>query len=350
MTKRMNADDVAKFAGVSKSTVSRAFASGSSIAPEKKARVLDAAKKLGYRPNAHARSLRTARSHLVGIILDEFMNPWFLRILELVTRKLQENGLHAVTVNAANDLGLAEATELVMQYRIDGLIVSSDVPLKIEYECAAMSVPVISFARSERRIAGTFGICLDDESAGRLVAQHLIEQGYERPAFVGGFPGVSVSVDRHNGLRSEFAERGVGLAAVEYAGDNTYQRGHEAGVRLLGGPTRPDSVFCVNDQVAIGVIDAARRRFDLDVPDDLGVVGVDDIWMAGTAEYDLSTIRQPLENMADSMVGLLVGGEESLATQNTTTLFPGTLVPRRSTRRVSASSAAPPVPDFRNSP
>ena len=140
--------------------------------------MIEAAKKLGYRPNALARSLRTTRSNLIGIILEEFTNPLFLRILELITRKLQENGLHAIAINATKDLSLSEAMELVMQYRIDGLIVSSDMPLRMEFEWAAMSVPVIVFARSDRRIAGAFGICLDDEAAGALAARHLVERGY----------------------------------------------------------------------------------------------------------------------------------------------------------------------------
>src|ERR1700692_3819099 len=122
--KRANAEDVARLAGVSTTTVSRAFALDGSISNDKKARVTEAAKKLRYRPNALARSLRTTRSNLVGIIFQEFTNPLTLRILELLTRRLQENGLHAVAVNAAKDIDLSEAMELVLQYRIDGLIVS----------------------------------------------------------------------------------------------------------------------------------------------------------------------------------------------------------------------------------
>jgi DNA-binding LacI/PurR family transcriptional regulator len=334
MARRTNAEDVARLAGVSKTTVSRAFAPESSISPDKKARVIEAAKKLGYRPNALARSLRTTRSNLVGIILEEFTNPLFLRILEAVTRKLQENGLHALTVNATKDLSLSEAMELVMQYRIDGLIVSSDMPLRVEYEWAAMSVPVIVFARSDRRIAGAFGICLDDEAAGALAARHLVERGYRRPAFVGGFPGVSVSIDRQNGLMTGLAEFGMRLAPVEYAGDNTYELGYEAGKRLLARAPRPDAVFCVNDQVAIGVIDAARRDFGLHVPNDLGVIGVDDIWIARTAEYDLTTITQPLEEMAQRMVELLIGPDAGAKTRGSATLFKGSLIERGSTRRL----------------
>lgn len=332
MSRRSNADDVARLAGVSKSTVSRAFSPSSSISPDKKARVIDAAKRLGYQPNALARSLRTTRSNLIGIILEEFTNPLFLRILELITRALQENGLHALAINATKDLSLSEAMELVMQYRIDGLIVSSDMPLRVEYEWAAMNVPVIVFARSDKRIAGAFGICLDDEAAGQLAARHLVAQGYERPAFVGGFPGVSVSVERQNGFMTGLAESGMRVTGVEYAGDNTYDLGYEAGRRLLGRTPRPDSVFCVNDQVAIGVIDAATREFGLHVPHDLGVVGVDDIWMARTEGYSLSTITQPLEAMAEAMIALLLGTDG--ATQpGPPMLFDGTLVARGSTRR-----------------
>ncbi|QKC93768.1 LacI family DNA-binding transcriptional regulator [Mesorhizobium sp. NZP2298] len=327
--RRPNAVDVARLAGVSKSTVSRAFTEDSSINALKKQRIIEAARQLGYRPNAMARSLRTTRSNLVGILLEEFTNPIFLRILELITAKLQEHGLHAITVNASKDHSLSEAMELVMQYRIDGLIVSSDMPLKIEYECAQMNIPVVAFARSDRRIENTLSVSLDEFHAGRMAARHLLEQGYRAPAFIGGFPGVSVSLDRHAGFRDHLAEEGLRVVAVEYAGDNTYDRGLAAGKALLEGPTRPDSVFCVNDQVAVGVIDAARF-LGLSVPEDLGVIGVDDIWMARTAQYDLTTVLQPLEAMADALIALLMGRETGT---DQSTQFEGTLVPRGSTRR-----------------
>lgn len=330
--RRPNAVDVARLAGVSKSTVSRAFAEDSSISANKKERIIEAARKLGYRPNAMARSLRTTRSNLVGILLEEFTNPLFLRILELVTARLQANGLHAITVNASKDHSLSEAMELVMQYRIDGLIVSSDMPLQIEYECAQMNIPVIAFARRDRRIQGALSVCLDEIEAGRTAARHLVEQGYQTPAFMGGFPDVSVSIERFTGFRDELAEHGLRVAAVEYAGDNTYDLGFKAGKKLLAGPSRPDSVFCVNDQVAIGVIDAARKEFGLSIPTDLGVVGVDDIWMARTAQYDLTTIVQPLEAMADALVELLLfpSSREGVPPQ-----FKGVLMPRSSTLRKS---------------
>jgi LacI family transcriptional regulator len=329
--RRPNAVDVARLAGVSKSTVSRAFAEDSSINALKKQRILEAAKQLGYRPNAMARSLRTTRSRLVGILLEEFTNPLFLRILELITARLQDQGLHAMAVNASKDHSLSEAMELVMQYRIDGLIVSSDMPLKIEYECAQMNIPVVAFARSDRRIEDTLSVSLDELHAGELAARHLIDQGYRAPAFLGGFPGVSVSLDRHAGFRDCLAQEGLRVAAVEYAGDNTYDRGLAAARNLLSGSSRPDSVFCVNDQVAIGVIDAARQ-FGLSVPEDLGVIGVDDIWMARTTQYDLTTILQPLETMADTLVELLTGRD---AGKERSIQFRGTLVPRGSTRRMA---------------
>ncbi|MBZ9801124.1 LacI family DNA-binding transcriptional regulator [Mesorhizobium sp. ES1-6] len=327
--RRPNAVDVARLAGVSKSTVSRAFTEHSSINALKKQRIIEAARQLGYRPNAMARSLRTTRSNLVGILLEEFTNPIFLRILELITAKLQEHGLHAITVNASKDHSLSEAMELVMQYRIDGLIVSSDMPLKIEYECAQMNIPVVAFARSDRRIQNTLSVSLDELHAGQMAAQHLLAQGYRAPAFVGGFPGVSVSLDRHAGFRDRLAEDGLRVVSVEYAGDNTYDRGLAAARAMLKGPVRPDSVFCVNDQVAVGVIDAARS-FGMSVPEDLGVIGVDDIWMARTAQYDLTTIVQPLEAMADELIALLMGRETG---RDQSTGFRGTLVSRGSTRR-----------------
>ena len=337
ITKRVNAEDVARLAGVSKTAVSRAFAVDSSISADKRARVIAAAQKLGYRPNALARSLRTTRSNLIGVIFQEFTNPLILRIFDLITRRLQENGLHAVAVNAAKDTSLTDAMELVLQYRIDGLIVSSDIPLKIEYECAEMNVPVIVFARSDKRSANTFGVCLNDESVGRMAARHLVAQGYRNPAFLGGIPNISASVERQNGFMAGLAESGISLSIIEYAGGDTYDRGYEAGRRLLR-ETTPDAVFCVNDLVAIGLMDVAKTEFRMDIPSNLGIVGVDDIWVARTAQYDLTTIVQPLDEMVDYMMRLLQG-DEVRATDVKSMLFEGMLVARGSTRRESKQAA-----------
>ena len=337
-----NAQDVAKLAGVSPSTVSRAFVDEASISAHKKAKVLEAAGKLGYRPNAMARSLRTRKSRLVGILLEEFTNPFFLRTLELLTRELQKVGLHAIVVNASHDISVEEAIDLIIQFRINALIVSSDIPLNVEFECSKMDIPVVSFARTERRIPNSTGICLDDFSAGYAAARHLLGKGYRQPGFVGGFPDVSVTVDRCAGFRERLAESGIRQFATTFVGDNTYDTGLAACREFLAGSDLPDSLFCVNDQVAVAAIDASMER-GLSVPGDIGVIGVDDIWVTRTRSYSVTTIKQPLEAMSEAMAAVLADHNSGSARQRQTLRFEGRLVERESTRRVAAADGKDPA-------
>lgn len=331
--KRPNLSDIATLANVSRSTAQRAFTADSSISEAKRSKVLKAAAQLGYRPNALARSLRTTRTGLVGILMEEFSNPLFLSILGLLTRKLQENGLRALAVNATKDVSIDEAMDLIMQYRIDGLVVSSDMPLAVEYECSKMNVPVVSFARSDRNVQTSFGICLDDFHAGWLAGKHLAEKGYTRPGFIGGFRDVSVTQLRLEGFRQGLADAGLTISpVVEYAGDNTYKTGREASRKILSSPRSPDALFCVNDQVAIAAIDTATVM-GRSVPNSLGVVGVDDIWFSETERYQLTTIRQPLEIMADEMVEVLANGSESLSELKKLRTHKGVLISRGSTEK-----------------
>ena len=337
-----NAQDVARLAGVSPSTVSRAFVDEASISAQKKAKVLEAASKLGYRPNAMASSLRTRKSRLVGILLEEFTNPFFLRTLELLTRELQKVGLHAIVVNASHDISVEEAIDLIIQFRINALIVSSDIPLNVEFECSKMDIPVVSFARTERRIPNSTGICLDDFSAGYAAARHLLGKGYRHPGFVGGFPDVSVTIDRCAGFRERLAESGIRQFATTFVGDNTYDTGLAACREFLAGSDLPDSLFCVNDQVAVAAIDASMER-GLSVPGDIGVIGVDDIWVTRTRSYSVTTITQPLEAMSEAMAAVLADHNSGSARQRQTLRFEGRLVERESTRRAAAADGKDPA-------
>ena len=333
VTKRVTVEDVARLAGVSISAVSRAFSPdpGGLIKEAKRERVIEAAQKLGYRPNAFARSLRTTRTKLVGILLEEFENPLFLRVLDTLTRKLQELGFRALAINASKDISLADAISLVLEYRIEALIVSSDIPLRVEYECQRMNVPIFVFGRSDKKRAGVIEFCIDDEEAGRLAAHHLADCGYIRPAFVGGFPDVSVTIERLRGFTLGLAERGLKLAHSASAGDNTYGSALSVASTILGHKSRPDAVFCVNDQVAIAVVDCARAEFGLDVPQSLGVMGVDNLWFGATKSYSLTTIEQPIAEMAGALAASVGALADRAATNVASRSFHGKVLVRSTT-------------------
>jgi DNA-binding LacI/PurR family transcriptional regulator len=183
----------------------------------------------------------------------------------------------------------------------------------------------------------------DNEAGGEKVAAHLIDLGHKRLCYMVGQPDVSTSVDRWTGFRGKCLAHGI-TPFEEHAGTFTYDAGYQTGMRILGRKSRPTAVFCGNDFLAIGLMDAARREFGLGIPGDLSVVGFDDIAMASWPAHALTTIRQPIDEMLDRTVELIQESSElepasstrfaiSLITRSTTA-SPANLEPsRRSPQR-----------------
>jgi DNA-binding LacI/PurR family transcriptional regulator len=178
-------------------------------------------------------------------------------------------------------------------------------------------------------------VTCDNIGGGRLVADHLIKLGHRSLAFVGGLRDASTNVDRWEGYRRGCLDHGLEEPICVEAGAFAYERGYEAASRLLGVTSRPDGVFCANDILAIGFMDAARREFGLDIPGDLSVVGFDDIAMACWPSHALTTVRQPVAKMIDvtmELIGMLFG---SAQLEPRIERFPGELIERASTREIS---------------
>lgn len=328
-----SASDVARAAGVSISAVSRTFTPGASVSPRMRAKVLAAARELDYAPNALARSLMTQRSHLIGILMANFKNPFYLDVLDLFTYTIQQQGYHALVLNVAHGAAIEEAARLVMQYRVDGLVVtSSTLSGALIEECGAKGIPLVVFGRHPAR-ASAHLVCCDNAAGGRLAAQLLIERGYKRLAFIGGSPDASTTIDRRKGFVDALKEAGIALAASETGGEYAYDAGATAAARLLALDPRPDAVFCADDVLALGVMDIARFRFGLGVPEDLGIVGFDDIPLASAGAYDLTTIRQPYPEMVRESVARIIAEIETEQRPPRASVFPPTVVIRNSLRQ-----------------
>lgn len=302
---RASTADVARLAGVSISAVSRAYTPGASISARMRKRVIDAAEKLDYIPNLQARSLMSQRTHLIGVILANFSNPLYLTALEHFTRVLQQRGLRMILLNVSGEEDLLAMTRLVMQYGIDGLVVSAGVisPL-ITDQCIRRKIPLVAFARSPRD-GNLHVVCGDNVASGRIAARQLIDAGHRRLGFLGGPRSASTSEDRLKGFHDEIRDVGFEPGPVEFADAYTYDDGKLAARRLLSHPNPPSAVFCASDMVAFGMLDHARYELGLAVPDDLSVLGFDDVTLAAANAYNLSTIRQPLEEMVIETVNLL---------------------------------------------
>ena len=325
--------DVARMAGVSQATVSRAFTPGASISPGAQKRVLSAAAKLGYQPNALARSLTTRQSNIVGIVMAGLTSPFHPYVLQEFVQRLQTLGRQVLIFDAEPGEEIDELLDQALQYRVDGLIITSAIlSSQMADQCTHNGLPVILFNRYVLG-ANVNAVCCDNVEGGRLVANLLLDAGHHHLAFVAGREESSTNIDREKGFSDRLSERGVSRWLREPAGAYTYEAGYEAACRLLESGNQIDAVFCAADSLASGFMDAARYRFGLRIPDDLSIIGFDDIPSAAWTSYALTTIRTPIRRMIDATLELLLDQLEGKPfVEPTIRLFPGQLIQRTSAR------------------
>lgn len=301
----VTAKEVARELGVSQSAVSRAFTKDASISPDLRDRVLQAAERLGYKPNAMARTLITRRSGIVGIVMGDLTNPFYPEVLELLSRRLQKNNLQTLLFNVPQGKEVDDELPLLLQYQVDAVVITSaTISSAMAKTCAARGIPVVLFNRYVPG-SGVHAVSCDNYEGGRLVARYLVERGHRRLAYVAGKPNTSTTMDRERGFREQLAERGLSLWGREEAAEYSHEDGRQAALRLLTRKQLPDAVFFANDIMAIGGLDAIRGELNLRVPADLSVVGFDDIQMSAWPSYGLTTVRQPVTEMIEKAAALL---------------------------------------------
>ncbi len=330
-SKRASSVQVAHLAGVSQAAVSRVFTPGASVSAEMRAKVLTAAKQLGYHPNVLARSLTQRSTNIIGIVMFRFTNPFYARLLKEFSSQLQKRNYWTLLLNSEDDDGVETALPAALQYQVDGIIITSaTLSSTLADECARAGTPVVLFNRYSIE-SNVNAVCCDSVGAGRLVADALIAAGHTRYAFMAGEENTSTSRDRERGFVERLRERGheLGLRDV---GNFTYEDGYAAAHRLLRRPDRPDAVFCASDLMAMAVYDVATGELGIRVPAELSIIGFDDIAMASWHKYQITTVRQPLERMVDATVQVLLDAIQHPQTERVLRLIPATLMPRRTAR------------------
>ena len=297
--------DVAKMAGVSPSAVSRTFTKGASVSEKVRLKVTQASTNLGYSPNALASSLTTGRTKLIGVVSDNFHNPIFLEVFDLVTRGLQEMGLRPLLVNLSNEASPENSVRMLQQYSVDGVIVaSSTLPVSFADAFQIAGVPVVhSFCRhSSQPKVNTVGI--DNFAAGQLAAQTLVSRGYKKIGFMGGPETATSTQDRYAGFLGELRKRPDIGHSVTYAKTYSFESGREEMLRLISaGPAQ--AYFCGDDVLSIGALSAAQT-VGLSVPDEIGFLGLNDMEMAQWANINLTTIHNPIKQVVASSVELII--------------------------------------------
>lgn len=331
---RVTVKDLARDLGMSVSTVSRAFYPDAIVAPETRRLVLERASELGYRPNPFAQSLITKKTQIVGMVVSDLTNPFYPQVMTRMTEMLQGAGMNVMLAAASQPEKTDDAVDLLLTYQPDLVIVlAANLASHARETCERAGAPCIFFNRLSADGLG-FGVSCDNEAGGRRVADHLIDTGHRRLAYVSAFPGASTNVERHKGFCTRAVERGFARPFVFEAGRFTYEAGYAAGLAAARAPEPFDGVFCANDIVAIGFIAGVQESGTIRVPDDISVVGFDNITMAGWPSHLLTTIAQPLDEMMAATVTLA----RELAVdrnkeQHVLRLPPGRLIERNTTRR-----------------
>ena len=300
----VTAFDVARLAEVSQSAVSRAFTPGAAVAESTRQKILDAAKKLGYRPNAIARSLITKRSRIIGVVVSYFDNQFYPLVLELLSKELQLRGYHLLLF--CTDSGDADNLMLeILQYQVDGIVMASTTfSSPLARSCSEAGIPVVLFNRTARNSPSST-VASDNIAGGRLVAELLCATGHRRMAFIAGLEDTSTSRDREQGYLQGLAAHGRSCYA-RTVGNYHAEGAAQAALEMFSRRPAPDAVFVANDHMAIAVMDTLRQRLHLRVPEDVSVVGFDDVPQAAWGSYDLTTVRQPAHSMIAATVALLV--------------------------------------------
>ena len=296
--------DVASLAGVSQSAVSRCFKPGASVSKQMRERVLRAVEELGYQPNAIARGLITRRSNMVGVIVSN-LNV-YPEVLSELSARFTDHGVHVLlfTLNHESDVG--RTLDQLWQYQVDGVVAAAHLtPVQIEL-FRARRVPLVFYNRAYD-YAPACSVCCDQVAGERILVERLVQSGEHQSFAIISGPGDSVvSMQRTRGALAQLQHAGIeNILTLE--GDYSYESGRHATQEIIA--TRgsaPDAIICGNDMIALGCLDQLRYQHDLDVPGDVSVVGFDGMRAAGWASYDLTTIQQPVESMAEAAVSLLM--------------------------------------------
>lgn len=322
--------DVAHRAGVSQSTVSRAFDPTSNISEETRNIVIEAARQLSYVPNSIARSLITKKSNIVALVLGDMRNPFYTSMLDDFVHRFQEVGYHTLVLSVPRATEADSVLLKVLPYQIDGIVVTAaSISMQLGVVCQDRQIPVVIFNRDLPGVHAHTVAC-DNHHGGRLAADGLVQSGARTFGIIYGEQG-AVNAARIAGFRERLAEHGFDGGQISpVCGYTTFVGGYEAASRLLGTPARPRGLFCTNDLMAIGAIEAVRSGLNLRVPEDVSIIGFDGIADAARPSYSLSTVQQPVMQMIAETVDIITSDRPDRLGR-TTHYLRGDLVSRGST-------------------
>ncbi|MCF7875461.1 LacI family transcriptional regulator [Candidatus Bipolaricaulota bacterium] len=311
---RVTMEDIAEKAGVSINTVSRALNDKPDINDQTKKEVLQIAEQLNYQPNRFAKGLRSSKTSTLGVIVADIMNPFFSALLKGVEKAAREKGYSIIVQDTDEKFENEQsAIQTILAEQVDGLLIT---PVQTNQqtinELKHSELPFVLLGRHFDDLDSHY-VVTDDIQGASEATEHLIARGHERIAIINGPTHISSSKERLEGYRQTIMAHDLSLRDSFILKDNvTMEDGYRSGKELISASSRPTAVLCYSDFVAMGVIKAARDE-GLNIPEELAVVGYDDVLFSTYLEVPLTTVRIPKKELGEkalhALETLIDGGE-----------------------------------------
>ena len=329
--RNLTSRDVAVIAGVSQATVSRVLSGAAHVSEATRSRVLAVLEETGYVPNTAARVMRARASGVIGVVVGRVTSPFYPEILDHLADAIAARGrLMSVWISeAAEEGGTLDAID---HGAVDGFVFMTATADSRSLQAAQRRGSPIVLANRPLPGFPSDQVVADSPAGGAAIARHFLDGDRARIGMVGGPGELPIIAEREAGFVAELQRAGRALEdRFSARGTLSHGEGYRSMRELLAGAVAPDAVFCVNDVVAMGAIDAARE-LGIRVPEDVWVAGFDGIQMSSWGAYSLTTVRQPMEAIAEGAVAYVVERIEGTAQADPRELrLPGELVIRRST-------------------
>lgn len=328
-TRPVTSIDVALHAGVSQSTVSRVFIEGSSVAEKTKQKVFAAARELNYRPNAFARSLTKNESKLIGLVFPDTDYPIHMQTLQYISHELQRFGYAAVLMPWCVDESNHHSIPNIFQYRVDGVIAASaTLNNQLYQECEEFNIPIVQYARVADHTNSSY-VVSDNYTAGKQAAMLFKKSGAQKAVYLTGDIPTQTNTARQLGFSQGWEKLFGAIPKVIETSYDYHQS--QTDIRTMLRIDRPDAVFCATDSLAMSLMDVAKNEFSIIIPQELKVVGFDDIPQASWLNYQLTTFKQDFQRLANEAVAILMELIKDGNAKKIELIIPAELIERAST-------------------
>lgn len=333
MTQKAGIKDIARHAGVSTATVSRTLRNPELVSQKTRDKVMSSVNQCNYRPNQMGINLRTKRSNNIVVIIPDITNPFNAGLVRSIEKKSQARGYSVLLGDTQSDeKRIKHYAGMVDSRQADGIILCSQfMPFELDGNNTAINLPPLVNANENSHVKGVHKVMLDNKGAAIIAVNHLLSLGHKRIACITGPENTSTSQERLAGYKKALEQAGIEVDEhfIE-AGDYQIESGISATQKLLLQKDRPTAIFCFNDEMAIGSITLLKET-GFKIPDDISVMGFDDIRFSQYVSPKLTTVRQPVEEIGRASVDMLIGLIEGNVVANDFIAFPVELVIRNST-------------------